>query len=161
MTSSSSHWKLTWSRHDIGKKLLNWRYATITHSLTHWNWKKKLTATMQFWNQEIQYYQSQGQVNFSMNSWSFNFIFSFCFIFSVWIEIICQNIDTRWDPCNHYPYYILNRSPHTYMSLANFRYPVDTDWVSYSQTILNYSVFFPSFWLWPHLMNVIPETRIT
>ena len=30
-TSSSSHWKLTCSRHDIAEKLLNWRWATITH----------------------------------------------------------------------------------------------------------------------------------
>jgi hypothetical protein len=41
-TSSSSHWKLTCSRHDIAEKLLNLRYATITHSLLipkacYWN----------------------------------------------------------------------------------------------------------------------------
>jgi hypothetical protein len=34
-TSSSSHRKLTCSRHDIAAKLLNWREAKITHSLTH------------------------------------------------------------------------------------------------------------------------------
>ena len=32
-TSSSSHWKLTCSRHDIAEKLLNWCLTTITHSL--------------------------------------------------------------------------------------------------------------------------------
>ena len=30
---ASSHWKLTCSRYDIPENLLNWRYATITHSL--------------------------------------------------------------------------------------------------------------------------------
>ena len=33
LSYSSSHWKLTCSRHDIPENLLNWRYATITHSL--------------------------------------------------------------------------------------------------------------------------------
>jgi hypothetical protein len=32
-TSSSFHWKLTHSRHDIAEKLLHWRWTTITHSL--------------------------------------------------------------------------------------------------------------------------------
>jgi len=31
-TSSSSHWKLTCSRHDIAEIMLNWRIITITHS---------------------------------------------------------------------------------------------------------------------------------
>ena len=34
-TLSSSHWKLTRSRHDIAEKLLSWRSATTTHSLIH------------------------------------------------------------------------------------------------------------------------------
>ena len=33
-TSSLSHWKITYSRHDVAEKLLNWRYTTIMHSLT-------------------------------------------------------------------------------------------------------------------------------
>ena len=33
-TSSSSHWILTWSHHDIAENFLNWRLTTITHSLT-------------------------------------------------------------------------------------------------------------------------------
>jgi hypothetical protein len=33
-TSSSSHGKLTCSRHDIAEKLLNWRLTTIAHSIT-------------------------------------------------------------------------------------------------------------------------------
>jgi hypothetical protein len=32
-TSSSSHWKLTCSCHDIAEKLLNWRQTTINHPL--------------------------------------------------------------------------------------------------------------------------------
>ena len=32
-TSSSFHWKLTYSRHDIAEKLLSWRKVIITHSL--------------------------------------------------------------------------------------------------------------------------------
>ena len=35
-TSSSSHWKLACSHHDIAEKLLNWCYTTNTHSLTNW-----------------------------------------------------------------------------------------------------------------------------
>ena len=31
-TSSSSHWKLSYSRHDIAEKMLKWRIITITHS---------------------------------------------------------------------------------------------------------------------------------
>ena len=31
-TSSSSHWKLTCSHHDLAEKLLNWRWTTITLS---------------------------------------------------------------------------------------------------------------------------------
>ena len=33
-TSSSYHWTLICSRHDIAEKLLSWHYTTITHSLT-------------------------------------------------------------------------------------------------------------------------------
>ena len=33
-TSSSSHWKLTCSRHDTAEELLNWRHTKITHSIT-------------------------------------------------------------------------------------------------------------------------------
>ena len=31
MSSSSSHWKLTCSRHDIAEKLLSWHSTAITH----------------------------------------------------------------------------------------------------------------------------------
>ena len=33
--SSSSHWKLSCSRHVIAEKFLSWRYTTVTHWLTH------------------------------------------------------------------------------------------------------------------------------
>ena len=36
-TSSSSHWKLTCSRHDTAEELLNWRHTKITHSITDWS----------------------------------------------------------------------------------------------------------------------------
>ena len=33
--SSSSHWKLSCSRHVIAEKFLSWRYTTVTHWLNH------------------------------------------------------------------------------------------------------------------------------
>jgi hypothetical protein len=45
-TSSSSHWKLTCSCHDITEKLPSLRYTTITHSLTRaWLSLKRFTIT--------------------------------------------------------------------------------------------------------------------
>jgi len=47
--SSSFHWKLTCSRHDMAENSLGWRKTTITHSLTHSQKSKRFCGVSIIW----------------------------------------------------------------------------------------------------------------